>query len=401
MGFYVRKSVSVGPFRFNFSNSGVGVSAGVKGFRVGTGPRGNYISVGSNGLYYRASLPPFSALTNSGPRGNSPTQHPQSGQAHNTSGQPGHPPNPTAQPKQAQPHAPNPGNAPAPNVRPSSHWSVGPMVSIQSAPVSSMQDMSSKDLLDELNTKNSRPNYWIFVAIAGIVGLFVAAQTMPPWAIGLSALLIAALAAYVSVRDTVAKTSVLGYHLDPANEHAYQTLHSAFSVLASCHKGWRIDAQGAVRDRKYQAGAGAVIERKAATFGMGLPPYVKSNVDVPFVKAGSTSLYFMPDHVLVYSQGAFGSIAYKNLQFAGKSTRFIESSGVPGDSQIVDKTWRYVNKSGGPDRRFNSNTEIPIVLYEELHFQSASGLNEVFQASKHSISTNIQTALQGMTHVLP
>ena len=35
MGFYLRKSVSVGPFRFNLSGSGVGVSAGIRGFRVG------------------------------------------------------------------------------------------------------------------------------------------------------------------------------------------------------------------------------------------------------------------------------------------------------------------------------------------------------------------------------
>ena len=56
MPFYIRKSVSVGPFRFNLSKSGIGLSAGVKGFRVGTGSRGNYVHMGRYGLYYRASL---------------------------------------------------------------------------------------------------------------------------------------------------------------------------------------------------------------------------------------------------------------------------------------------------------------------------------------------------------
>ena len=56
MGFYVRKSLKAGPFRFNLSKSGVGVSAGVPGFRVGSGPRGNYVHVGAHGVYYRASL---------------------------------------------------------------------------------------------------------------------------------------------------------------------------------------------------------------------------------------------------------------------------------------------------------------------------------------------------------
>jgi Protein of unknown function (DUF4236) len=56
MPLYIRKSLKAGPFRFNFSNSGVGISVGVPGFRIGTGPRGNYIHAGRNGLYYRATL---------------------------------------------------------------------------------------------------------------------------------------------------------------------------------------------------------------------------------------------------------------------------------------------------------------------------------------------------------
>jgi hypothetical protein len=56
MGFYIRKSLSAGPFRFNLSKSGIGVSVGVPGFRVGTGPRGNYVHMGRGGVYYRATL---------------------------------------------------------------------------------------------------------------------------------------------------------------------------------------------------------------------------------------------------------------------------------------------------------------------------------------------------------
>jgi hypothetical protein len=56
MPFYIRKAVSVGPFRFNLSKGGIGLSAGIKGLRIGSGPRGNYIHMGRHGLYYRASL---------------------------------------------------------------------------------------------------------------------------------------------------------------------------------------------------------------------------------------------------------------------------------------------------------------------------------------------------------
>jgi hypothetical protein len=39
---------------------------------------------------------------------------------------------------------------------------------------------------------------------------------------------------------------------------------------------------------------------------------------------------------------------------------------VPRDSTQVDTTWRFVNKNGGPDRRFNNNSQIPILQYGEV-----------------------------------
>src|SRR6266849_4502258 len=42
MGFYLRKAFGFGPFRLNLSRSGLGVSFGVKGARIGVGPRGSY-----------------------------------------------------------------------------------------------------------------------------------------------------------------------------------------------------------------------------------------------------------------------------------------------------------------------------------------------------------------------
>jgi len=56
VGWYLRKSAKFGPLRINLSKSGLGGSVGVKGLRVGTGPRGRYLHAGRKGLYYRASL---------------------------------------------------------------------------------------------------------------------------------------------------------------------------------------------------------------------------------------------------------------------------------------------------------------------------------------------------------
>ena len=49
MGFFFRKSIGLGPLRINLSKRGIGVSAGVRGFRIGRSSTGRD--------YTRASIP--------------------------------------------------------------------------------------------------------------------------------------------------------------------------------------------------------------------------------------------------------------------------------------------------------------------------------------------------------
>jgi hypothetical protein len=57
VGFYLRKRFNVGPVRLNLSKSGLGVSVGIPGLRIGKGPRGAYVHAGRQGFYYRQGLP--------------------------------------------------------------------------------------------------------------------------------------------------------------------------------------------------------------------------------------------------------------------------------------------------------------------------------------------------------
>ncbi len=59
MGFRIQKSIRLGKLlRLNISKSGIGISAGVPGLRIGTGPRGAYFSAGlpGTGLSYRQKI---------------------------------------------------------------------------------------------------------------------------------------------------------------------------------------------------------------------------------------------------------------------------------------------------------------------------------------------------------
>ncbi len=59
MGLRFRKSINLGPIRLNFSKSGMGISFGVKGFRVSKSAKGKTqatVSLPGTGLSYVQNL---------------------------------------------------------------------------------------------------------------------------------------------------------------------------------------------------------------------------------------------------------------------------------------------------------------------------------------------------------
>ncbi|MGW2217782.1 hypothetical protein ACWCSD_22560 [Nonomuraea sp. NPDC001684] len=81
--------------------------------------------------------------------------------------------------------------------------------------------------------------------------------------------------------------------------------------------------------------------------------------------------------------------------------RFIEAGPVPRDGTVVDSTWRYVNVNGGPDRRFNNNARLPVLLYGRLLLRSHSGLNLVWDASQAPLVHAVANALHRCTAARP
>jgi hypothetical protein len=352
MGFYLRKSVRVGPLRFNLSKSGIGVSAGIPGFRVGMGPRGNYVHAGRGGFYYRATLP--------------------SGRSS--------PPVPTRGTRGIVPSAGRPALSDA---------TVGAEEEIESGSVLTMLDESAAGLLAELNEKKRRWRIVPVILIVAAMSVLLAWNTLP--AIGQVAVVCGAVAATLvaSLADVLRKTTVMMYDLDSNATASFQGLVDAVNRIGQAQHLWHIESRAAVLDRKYHAGAQSEIKRTPTQVNIGSIPFVKCNVDAPSIAVGRQTLYFLPDRLLVFDSGSVGAIAYSALSVQQQRVRFIEEDAVPADSRIVDRTWKYVNKSGGPDRRFKDNRELPICEYEALHFQSKSGLNELLHASKTGVGDAI------------
>jgi hypothetical protein len=116
----------------------------------------------------------------------------------------------------------------------------------------------------------------------------------------------------------------------------------------------------------------------------------------PSIPVGRQTLYFYPDKVLVFESGGVGAVSYPNLRLHVEQVRFIEDESLPHDAEVVGKTWRFVNKGGGPDRRFNNNRELPIARYEDVTFKSDTGLNEKIEFSRAGIGQGLSMAIEAL-----
>jgi ribosomal protein L40E len=334
MGWYIRKPFKLGSLlRLNLSKSGIGYSFGVKGARIGSGPRGNYVHVGRHGLYYRQSLPPYKSAALSPPRGASVSA-------------------------EEMPHE------------------------IQTVDPSALEDHSAQGVLSEIQRKHAMLRLtpavaWSSGALFGILTL----QQASIWLLALVLLVGVALSVVARRWDKERKTVVLHFYLDDSAKAKYGYLLSAVGALSSCLGLWRVRAEQYVRDVKYNAGAGRKISRKAVTVRMKSPPFVQTEVQVWSINLGDQALYLFPDRVLVYQGRKVGAVPYSDLKLLVVPTQFVEDSSVPSDTVVVGRRWQYTNRNGGPDRRFSNNPQMPVVQYAEVEINSSTGMHIVLQAS--------------------
>ena len=346
MGFYFRKSVKFGPMRFNFSKSGIGVSAGVKGARVSTGPRGTYIHAGTNGFYYKQKI----------------------------------------------------GSQNYRVLNQNSNWQnvslppVSDAYKIETADVSRLVESSSANLINQINSASKETRFAPLAVVVAIIlsGLFFAAFAALLSALSVDvqtsstiSFLISGVVLIVGLffswkvhkGDQLKRTTPLFYELEQDALNKFSSVQKACETLSRSMRIWRIQTEQHTSDRKRNAGASSLITRHPISVNQEQPPYIATNVFVWSVKLNDQTFYFMPDYIFIRQNGIYGAISYDSFGVNFSTTRFIEDQGVPSDSQVVDTTWKFVNKKGGPDKRFSNNRQLPIVQYGFVQFQTSSGMN--------------------------
>lgn len=434
MGWSFRKSKSFGPFRLNFSKSGLGLSFGVNGARISTSHRGTFVTLGANGIYYRQHINNI---------------HGKSGNNHSIS-----------------------------NDIPSPIYAIKQPRIISTQAIEGVTDVESQAFIRELEEKGKKvallkligiwPSVFIMLYLIGfcfstadidkqyiktftITKGHVLVRSGPSkeyhavdrakkndkyvlitedssgWAqvylptdssygfvrsdmgqsadelikqtdikridkypsLGLilliSPILLTAFCFYLKDVDKKRKTLELKYILDSDMSSLHEKFLNFFKEFTGSNKIWQNLYVQRNTDLKRNSGAAKSVLRTTIqqVYNHNLPsPFLKTNVRIPCIKLKNIELYFFPERLILKRDNKFGAAFYKNITITSNNVRFIEEDPLPADAEIVDYTWQYPNKDGGPDRRFSNNRQIPICLYTEYNFTSDNGINEVITTSK-------------------
>lgn len=323
MGFRFRKSINLGlGFRINLSKSGIGYSWGVKGYRVTRTAKGTIrrtISLPGTGISY---------VSENGRRRTSSVQKPNSSSVN------------------------------------SNYYDTEEIVN------SSADTLSSEGVEDILSAAK-KVILIDFIANIGIILSVV-------WCffnLYFSILLLAFIILKIYIRT--AGRIDLDYTIDDDQMDIVLQQINPYIKITSSARVWREVQSNKVIDRKYTGGASESINRvQCKAVNKAVFPF-KSNAAAASFKSGNETLIFLPDKLFVIQGMKIGALNYDDISTSTNTVSFIEREIVPSDTKIIKYTWQYVNKSGGPDKRFANNRKLPICQYGQMTLKSASGLNTI------------------------
>ncbi len=366
MGFRFRRTIRIVPgVRLNLSRSGPSISLGARGFRYTVGPKGTQTTVGL----------PGSGLSWTSKRPCTKGRQPQLDQPRSQT---------------IDPNSPTPDSAVPPS-------SINPGATVfESAAIEQLVSGSTSELAPILDAVRKQWRFHpIVLALAFSAGALAVASNSPQAIIG--AIAFAAIAwPAAAILDRHRLTITLDYDLQDGQLRRFDELVQQFQRLAKCQRVWRIPLELRQTDRKRNAGASYTVQRHEISPRTALPDLIKSNLKFPSISLVNKTMYFTPDAILVVASRSVAALSYDHFEISARGIRFIEDARPPSDTTVVGETWQYVNKGGGPDRRFANNRRLSICLYGEMDMKSSSGLNERIQCSNAEAATQFALSAVAM-----
>jgi hypothetical protein len=356
MGLSLRHSIRVGPLRVTFSKSGIGVSTGIRRIRPWTALCAVRVHVGTRGLQYHQSLGGSRSNAIAGPTG-------------------------------ARRKGRRSRGAPVADTSPR------PIQVIDGAAVLTLTAGSADGVLDQIRRSHATPAIgpWA-VGGAILVFLMTLGADVRGWVLAPLGLACIGAAYWGLLRDARRRAVVVDYDLERTAADHYEAVLDAFDGLEDAEGLWHVPPEDRLRDRP----ASKPVRRDPIRPAVGAPRALRTNLDAPLLTLGRRRLFFFPDRLLVFDGDRVTAVPYGDLAVEIATAECVDEQRVPRDAQVVAHTWRHVDRNGEPDRRFKDNPQLPVALYETIHFRSSTGLNELVHASRTGVGAPVAEALAAL-----
>jgi hypothetical protein len=289
------------------------------------------------------------------------------------------------------------GQPPRPSPRPAQP----PGQNVEVVEPARLVDTSADELLEEIRRKRHVIGLLPLTLVTSAVGFVVFLVLLQSdgaglgkWAMLTVTILALAVSPWAGWRDRKARLVRVQYVFDPLGSKVQEAVTRLVGALGRAHTIWGVNHQHVHGDWKRNAGAGTSVTRRRVHVGWGNPSFVETNARIGVLSVDDTNLYFFPDRVLIFDRSGVHAVPYAELDVQAGTVHFREEGGIPRDAKVIGRTWRYVNKSGAPDRRFNNNYQIPIVLYGTLEVSAPSGLRLSLQTSSDTAAIEAVAGLR-------
>lgn len=180
-----------------------------------------------------------------------------------------------------------------------------------------------------------------------------------------------------------------GYDVDnsvsPQTLSLYEETCNSFEKLLMAQKIWIQTSK--IQNTEAKAAASSIVDIKETTLGVGVFNYIKSKFDTPIFPFGNQLLYIYPEFAIIaQSPAKFEVVGYENISIVYTTIRFHEPGLYPSDAEKIGSTWEYVNKDGGPDRRYVNNRQVAVVRYGGIIISIKGHQSVTYQVSNANLA---------------
>lgn len=149
------------------------------------------------------------------------------------------------------------------------------------------------------------------------------------------------------------------------------------------------------------AGATTNLNLKNVSVSQAKPKMIKTNIKCYRLNLMKNDIYFFPDVMILTEKRKTYVVSYKDISVNYKTHDIIEHGRIAGDAEIVAYRWQYSNKDGSRDRRFSNNRKIPVCRNGQITILLPNGITIHLVGSNKAAMQNAALMMKRLCEPTP